>query len=163
MNANKMWCKSRFFIFNTNAFYKDADAKCQYDTHVLLLEVQFSWYRCPMQGCRCKVDPWWCQRTYLTVMQMSFCKDGDAKCLVVQMPSNGYVMMQMLLVGMSWCKCSLCGYAMMQMLWCKHTLFKNSLYFQNEVSLTPETKIFSKLDLLFMKSHLLFDLRLPKK
>ena len=27
----------------------------------------------------------------------------------------------------------------------------------------PETKIFPKLDLLFMKSHLPFDLRLPKK
>ena len=48
------------------------------------------------------------------------------------------------------------------MLWCKHNLFKNSFYFQNEASTTPETKIFSKLDLLFMKSHLPFDLRLPK-
>ena len=28
-------------------------------------------------------------------MQMSPCKDRDAKCLVVQMPSTGYVMMQM--------------------------------------------------------------------
>ena len=34
-------------------------------------------------------------------MQVSPCKDGDVKCLVVQMPYNGYVMMQMLLVGMS--------------------------------------------------------------
>ena len=49
------------------------------------------------------------------------------------------------------------------MLWCKHNLFKNSFYFQNEAFTTPETKIFSKLDLLFMKSHLPFDLRLPKK
>ena len=48
------------------------------------------------------------------------------------------------------------------MLWCKHNLFKNFFYFQNEASTTPETKIFSKLDLLFMKSHLPFDLRLPK-
>ena len=64
------------------------------------------------------------------------------KNLVVQMSSNGYVMMRML--------------------WCKHNLFKNSFYFQNEASSTPETKIFSKLDLLFMKSHFLFDLRLPK-
>ena len=40
---------------------------------------------------------------------------------------------------------------------------KNSLYFQNEASSAPEIKIFSKLDLLFPKSHLLFDLRLPKK
>ena len=36
------------------------------------------------------------------------------------------------------------------------------LLFQNEASTTLETKIFSKLDLLFMKSHLPFDLRLPK-
>ena len=44
-------------------------------------------------------------------MQMSPCEDGDAKCLMVQMPSigyvmmpmpsTGYVMMQMLLVGVS--------------------------------------------------------------
>ena len=83
------------------------------------------------------------------------------KNLVVQMPSNGYVIMQMFLVRMSWCKCPLgdmqwrkcplvgmswrecplvgmqwmqmppCGYIMTQMLWCKHNLFKNSLYFQN--------------------------------
>ena len=32
-------------------------------------------------------------------MQMSHCKDGDVKCLVVQMPFTGYVMMPMLLVG----------------------------------------------------------------
>ena len=29
----------------------------------------------------------------LPVMQMSPYRDGDAKCLVVQMPSNGHVMM----------------------------------------------------------------------
>ena len=55
-----------------------------------------------------------------------------------------------------------CGYAMMWMSWCKHNLFKSSFYFQNEASSMPETKIFSKLDLLFMKSHLPFDLRVPK-
>ena len=57
---------------------------------------------------------------------------------------------------------SSCGYIMTWMLWCKHTLFKNSLYFQNEASSAPKIKMFSKLDLLFLKSHLLFDLRLPK-
>ena len=85
-------------------------------------------------------------------------------------------------VGMSWCKCPLvgmpwckysCRYAMIRMsaweyvmawmLWCKHNLFKNFLYFQNEASSAPETKIFSKLDLLFLKSQLFFDLRLLKK
>ena len=41
MNAKKMLCKSRFFISNANAFYKDADAKCPYDAYVLLSEMQF--------------------------------------------------------------------------------------------------------------------------
>ena len=36
-----------------------------------------------------------------------------------------------------------CGYTMTRMLWCKHNLFKNSFYFQNEASTTLETKIFS--------------------
>ena len=44
-------------------------------------------------------------------MQMSPCKDGDAKCLVVQMPFVGYVLMQMLLESMPRCECPL-GYAM---------------------------------------------------
>ena len=68
------------------------------------------------------------------------------------MPPCGYAMMWMF----AW------DYAMMWMsIWCKHNLFKNSFYFQNEASTTPEIKIFSKLDLL--KSYLPFDLRLPKK
>ena len=60
------------------------------------------------------------------------------------------------------CKCPLVGISWHGMLWCKHNLFKNSFYFQNEASTTPEIKIFSKLDLLFLKSHLLFYLRLLK-
>ena len=68
------------------------------------------------------------------------------------MSSNGYVMMQI----------SPCRNDMMQMLWRKHNLLKKSLCFQIEASSTPETKIFSKLDLLFLKSHLLFYLRLTK-
>ena len=67
------------------------------------------------------------------------------------------------LVGMQWMQMPPCGYIMTWMLRCKHKLFKNSFYFQNEASTTPETKIFSKLDLLFLKGHLLFDLRLPRK
>ena len=75
-------------------------------------------------------------------------------------------------VGMQWCKCTLVGMlwwkyplercAMMRMFRCKHNLFKNSLYFQNEAFSAPETKIFSKLDLLFLKSHLFFWLKAPK-
>ena len=88
------------------------------------------------------------------------------------MSSDGYVMVQMLLVGMSWCKCpfgyammrmSSCRYVMMQILWWSKNSSKNSLYFQNKASSMPETKTFSKLDLLFLKSYLPFDLRLPKK
>ena len=82
----------------------------------------------------------WC-KCHLTEMEM-------------QMSSNGYVMMLM----------PHCRNAMMQMLWHKHNLFKkNSLCFQIEASSAPETKIFLKLDLLFLKSHPLFNLRLPKK
>ena len=86
------------------------------------------------------------------------------------------------LMGMSWCKCNLVGmqwyrcpfrYAMNAnaLLWVYHdtnalmqTRFiqKIPFIFQNETSSAPETKIFSKLDLLFLKSHLPFDLRLPK-
>ena len=74
------------------------------------------------------------------------------------------------LIGMQWCKClhgsmTWCECplrSMPQVFWCKHNLFKNLLYFQNEASSVLETKIFSKLDLLFMKSHLLFNLRSPK-
>ena len=58
---------------------------------------------------------------------------------------------------------SACGYVMMQMFWCKHKSFKNSLYFQNEASSALETKIFSRLDLLLPKSHLFFLLKAPKK
>ena len=145
-----------------------------------------------MQGCKYEVYPWWCQRTYLNCNANVFSKRWRCKDLMVQMPSNGHVMMQMLLVGMSWCQCSLVGmswcecllgsmpwckcsysachdanvplvHAMMRMsiwvcnececplvgipwhgmLWCKHNSFKNSFYFQNEASTTPETKIFS--------------------
>ena len=31
-----------FFISDANAFYQDADAKCPYDAHVSILEMQFS-------------------------------------------------------------------------------------------------------------------------
>ena len=124
MNANKMLCKSRFFISNANAFLQGCRCEMSIWCTCLLSEMQISWCRSPMRGCKCKVYPWWCQRTYLTVMQMSPYRDGDAKNLVVQMPSNGYVMMQMLLVGMSWCKCTLvvmqwCRCPLMGMPWCE--------------------------------------------
>ena len=57
-------------------------------------------------------------------MQMSTCKDGDAKYLVVQMPSSGYVMMQMsfgacydanVRLGVCYDANAPCRYAMMRM------------------------------------------------
>ena len=83
---------------------------------------------------------------------------NECKCLFESMP-----WCECLLGSMPWRECPLVGISWRGMLWCKHNLFKNSFYFQNEASTTLETKIFSKLDLLFMKSHLSFDLRLPKK
>ena len=134
--------------------------------------MQFSWCRCPMQGWKCKVYPWWCLCTYLNhdanvslqrwrcknlMVQMSSC--GYA---MMWMPPCGYVMLQMFPCRYAMMRMSHWEYAMMRIFWCKHNLFKNSLYFQNEAFSAPETKIFSKLDLLFMKSHLPFDLRVPK-
>ena len=80
------------------------------------------------------------------------------KCLLESMPWYECLLGSMPwcecpLVGMQWMRIPACGYIMIRMLWCKHKLFKNSLYFQNEVSSAPKIKIFSKLDLLFLKSH----------
>ena len=41
INANKMLCKSRFFIFDANAFHNDADARCPYDAHVSFQRCKF--------------------------------------------------------------------------------------------------------------------------
>ena len=101
--------------------------------HIFSFQRCNSWCKCLMQGWRYEVYSWWRQRTYLLVMQMSPYRDEDAKCLVVRVLSNGYVMMQMLMqvchdvnaplwvchdvnvhVCMSWCKCPLVG-----MSWCK--------------------------------------------
>ena len=103
------------------------------------------------------------------------------KFLVVQVPSNGHVMKQMLLVGMSWCKCPIgacydanarLGMQWMQMFPWEYAMMQNTLL---QTQFIKKFLLFSKrgfhnawnqniftLDLLFMKSHLLFDLRLPK-
>ena len=101
MNANKMLCKSRFFISDANAFYKDADTKCQYNAYVSFQRCNFNDADVPCRGIDAKFIHDGASAHIQIMMQMSPCKDGDAKCLVVQMPSNGHVMMQMLLVGMS--------------------------------------------------------------
>ena len=72
------------------------------------------------------------------IMQMSHCRD-----VMMPMPP--------------------CRDAMMQMFWRKHKLFKNSIYFQIEASLVLEPKIFSKLDLLFLKKSYSFRLKAFKK
>ena len=93
----------------------------------------YFWCKCLLSRCRCKMSIWCTCSPFRDAiydanvlcrdedmkfipdgasahiqiaMQMSPYKDGDA-CLVVQMPSNGHVMMQMLLVRMLWCKCPL--------------------------------------------------------
>ena len=75
-------------------------------------------------------------------------------------------------MGMSWCTCpfgyakmrmSSCRYVMMQMLWCRCNSFKNSLYFQNEASSAPETKIFSRLDYYSRKAIFFFWLKALQK
>ena len=52
MNANKMLCKPRFFIFDANAFffYKDADAKCPYDAYVSFQRCNFHDADVPCDG-----------------------------------------------------------------------------------------------------------------
>ena len=122
------------------------------------------------------------------MMQMPFCRYALMQMFpygyaMMKMSLCAYVMMQMSHWCMSWCECSLgsmpwCKCLLESMPWCECPLvgmswcecfdantifFKNFLYFQNEAFSTPEIKIFSKLDLLFLKSHLLFDLRLPRK
>ena len=108
MNANKTWCKCRFFISDANAFYQDADAKCPYDAHVLLSEMQFT-----MQMSYAGMKIW---SLFMMAPVHVFTRDANVslqrwrcKCLAMQMPSNGYVMMQMLLVDVSWCKCPFIG------------------------------------------------------
>ena len=41
MNANKMLCKPRFLIFDANAFFLDADAKCPYDAYISFSRCNF--------------------------------------------------------------------------------------------------------------------------
>ena len=88
MTANKMWCKSRFFIFDANASWRRC--KCNffiYDANV---------------PCRMKM-----QSSFMIMLVHAF--KPWCKCLLIEMEmrmsSNGYVMMQM----------SLCRNAMMQM------------------------------------------------
>ena len=66
MNANKMWCKSRFFISDANIFYKDVDAKCPYDADV------------PCKGVNAKFIHDDASARIQTMMQMSPYRNRDA-------------------------------------------------------------------------------------
>ena len=102
MNANKMWCKSRFFIFDANASWR----RCKCD---FLFMMQMSHAGMKMLS--------------LFMMMPVHAFKSWCKCFLIeiemQMSSNGYVMMLM----------PPCRNAMMQMLWHKHNLFKNFFYF----------------------------------
>ena len=121
--------------------------------HDVNVHVGMSWCKCHLVGmswckCSCMYVMMWMFTCRYAVMRMSLlwvCH--DANVLMV------HTMMQMPLIGMWWmwmpalvcneCQCLLESMSWYGMLWCKHNLFKNSFYSQNEASTTPETKIFS--------------------
>ena len=80
------------------------------------LDVKFLWMQ---TKCDASLD-------FSFLMQILFIGMSWCKCPFVDMPWH-----KCLLVCMQWCKCP-CRYVMMQMLWRKHNLFKNSLCFQNQ-------------------------------
>ena len=126
-----------------------------------------------MQGCGCKVYPWWCQRTYLTVMRMSPCRDGDAKISWCKCPLVGMPWCECPLVGMSCCKCPFVGMSWCEcpigsMPWCEYsdanTIYSNFPLFSKRGFLSAwNQKYFQILICYFSKSHLLIDLTLLKK
>ena len=168
MNANRMLYKFRLFIFDANASYKDADAKCPCDAHVSFRRCNFHDANVPCRGCKCKVYPWWCQRTYLNCNANVSSKRWRCECLLIGMswckcPFIGMPWRECPLVGMQWMQMSHCGYIMTRMLWCKHNLLKKFLLFSKRGFHHAWNQNIFKLNLLFLKSHLPFDLRIPKK
>ena len=95
MNANKMWCKSRFFISDANASWRRC--KCKFFSFMM----QMSHVGMKMQS--------------LFMMMLVHAFKPWCKCLLIEMEmrmsSNGYVMMQMSLYrnAMTWM--SSCRYA----------------------------------------------------
>ena len=144
MNANKMWCKSRFFIFNANASWQRCN--CNF-----LFMMQMSHARMKMQS--------------LFMMMLVHAFKPWRKCLLIEMEMrmsfNEYVMMQMSLCKNAMMQMTPCGYAMMQMSWRKHNLFKNSLCFLIEASSMP--KYLQNLIYYSWKVIFFFYLRLPKE
>ena len=102
LDVNFLWMQTKcnasldFSFLMQLLFDKDVDAKCPYDAHVSFQRCNFHDADVPCKGANAKFIH--CDAN--VSLQRWRCKN-----LVVQMPFNGYVMMQMLLVGMSWCKC----------------------------------------------------------
>ena len=94
MNANKIWCKSRFFIFDANAFHNDADAKCTYDAHVIFMMQMF------LAGV---------QMQSLSMMVPAHIFNRDANVSLQRWRCKNVLWCKCLLMGMSWCKCFLHG------------------------------------------------------
>ena len=138
------WCKCPFvgMLWCKCPFVGISWCKC--------LLGNMTWRECPlvgMQWCKCLLGNMpWCKCPLIGVQ---WCKCLHGSMTWCECP----------LRSMPWCECSLGGIT--QVFWCKHNLFKNFLCFQNEAFSMPETKIFSKLGLLFRRSHL-FDSRLSK-
>ena len=84
MNANEMWCKSRFFFPILMLLDKNANAK------FFLFKMQMSYAGMKMQSLFLMMPAHIFNRDVRVSLQGWRCK-----FLVVQMPSNGHVMMQM--------------------------------------------------------------------
>ena len=112
------------------------------------MQMQFFylWRKCPFIGMKM-------QSLFMMMLVHAF--KLWCKCLLTEMEMrmsfDGYIMMQM----------SLRRNAMTQMFWPRHKLFKNPVYFQNEVSLALENpKYFQNLIYYSRKGHLFF--KIPK-
>ena len=114
MNANKMLYKSKF-SFSMQILFTKMQMRNVNMVHMSLFRdaiflMQMSHVVVRMQSLSMMVPAHMFNRDANVSLQKWRCQ-----CLVMQMPSNGYVMMQMpLLYAMSWCKCALVG-----MPWCK--------------------------------------------
>ena len=114
LDVHLLWMQTKhdasldfFFISNANAFFTRMQMRNVYMMHMSSFRdanfmMQMSHARVQKQSLSMMVPAHIFNRDANVSLQRCRCKN-----LVVQMPSNGYVMMQMLLVGMSWCKCLL--------------------------------------------------------
>ena len=144
-----MWCKSRFFLFSM-LMLLDEDANA-----IFLFKMQMSYAGMKMQSLFMMMPAHIFNRDARVFLQGWRCK-----FLMVQVPSNGYVMMQMPLVGMSWWKCPPGGYAMMQMsaweyamAWmssCRYAMNANApLWVYHDTRCFGANTIYSKISFIF--------------